>query len=175
LGLFDERAWVPNTAVTIRPPALNPGETSFAWNLRAWWERHHASAPWRDVHLYLLRNPGAGGLRLYRDSGFAPDFMLWLKRGAAQVLALIDPKGFGREWPHDKLALMAELEATRLSLPLRAAMVSVTLPAEMALPAGQGSDADALWAARVLLQSDAAHIGRLMNHLHGALPAPSPP
>jgi hypothetical protein len=175
LGLFDEGAWVPNAAVTIRPPALNPGETSFAWNLRAWWESHHADEPWRDTHLYLLRNPGAGGLRLYRDSGFAPDFMLWLKRGTAQVLALIDPKGFGRVWPHDKLALMADLEAATLSLPLRAAMVSVTLPADMALPPGQATDTEALWAARVLLQSDPAHIDRLMNHLLPALnAAPTP-
>lgn len=171
IGLFDEAAWVSNTAVSIRPPALNAGETSFAWNLRAWWERQHATAPWQGIHLYLLRNPGAGGLRLYRDNGFAPDFMLWIKRGDAQVLALVDPKGFGREWPQDKLALMADLEATTLSLPLRAAMLSVTLPADMPLPTGQAGDADALWAARVLLQSDPAHIDRLMNHLLAALPA----
>jgi hypothetical protein len=175
LGLFDQRAWVPNTAVTIRPPALNPGETSFAWNLRAWWERHLASQRWRGVHLYLLRNPAAGGLRLYRDNGFAPDFMLWLKCGAAQVLALIDPKGFGRAWPLDKLALMADLEASTLSLPLRAAMLSVTLPADMPLPAGQAGDTDALWSARVLLQSDPGHIDRLMNHLLAALPPAPPP
>ncbi|MDP3082740.1 MAG: hypothetical protein Q8N44_03470, partial [Rubrivivax sp.] len=175
IGLFDEAAWVPNTAVTIRPPALNPGETSFAWNLRAWWQRAHTAAPWQGIHLYLLRNPGAGGLRLYRDHGFAPDFMLWLKRGDAQVLALVDPKGFGREWPQDKLALMADLEAATLSLPLRAAMLSVTLPADMPLPQGQSGELEALWASRVLLQSDPGHIDRLMNHLLAALPAAAPP
>jgi hypothetical protein len=171
IGLFDDAQWMPNTAVTIRPPALNPGETGFAWNLRVWWQQHHTAAPWKGIHLYLLRNPGAGGLRLYREHGFAPDFMLWLKRGDTQVLALVDPKGFGREWPQDKLALMADLEATTLSLPLRAAMLSVTLPADMPLPPGQADDVNALWAARVLVQSDPGHIDRLMNHLLAALPA----
>ena len=101
--------------------------------------------------------------------------MLWIKRGSAQVLALIDPKGFGREWPQDKLALMAQLEAATLSLPLRAAMVSVTLPDDMQLPTGQGADVEALWAARVLLQSDPEHIDRLMKHLLTALPAAPKP
>lgn len=175
IGLFEASAWMPNPAVTIRPPALNPGELSLAWNLRAWWQLQHETPAWQDVHLYLLRNPAAGGLRLYRENGFAPDFMLWIKRGSAQVLALIDPKGFGREWPLDKLALMAQLEAATLSLPLRAAMVSVTLPADMPLPTGQPADVDGLWAARVLLQSDPGHIDRLMNHLLAALPTASTP
>lgn len=87
----------------------------------------------------------------------------------------MDPKGFGHEWPHDKLALMVELEASALSLPLRAAMLSVTLPQDMALPAGQGSDVQALWSARVLLQSDPDHIDRLMNYLLAALPAATTP
>ena len=101
--------------------------------------------------------------------------MLWIKRGDAQVLALVDPKDFGREWPQDKRALMADLEAKSLSLPLRAAMLSVTLPTDMPLPPGQAGDANALWAARVLVQSDPDHIDRLMNHLLAALPAPSKP
>lgn len=174
--LFDSAAWTDNTAVAIRPPALNEGEGAFVWNLRAWWKRHHAQPGWKDIELYLLRNPAAGGLRLWRDSGFAPDFMLWLKRGVAQVLGLVDPKGLAREWPTDKLALLAELEAqTRLSVPVRGALVSVTVPPGIALPPGQGGDPDALWRARVLLQSDPAHIDRLMNHLLSALPAGSPP
>lgn len=173
LGLFD--SWTPNAAVQIRPPALNPGETSFVWNLRAWWQQHSTGGPWQDTSLYLLRNPAAGGLRLWRDSGFAPDFMLWLKRGDRQVLGLVDPKGMARQWPTDKLALIGELEDAGLSLPVRGALLSVTPPERLALPDGVTTDAEHLWRHRVLLQSDPAHIDRLMNHLLAALTAiPTP-
>lgn len=170
LGLFDAGAWTDNAAVQVRPPALNPGETTFLWNLRAWWQTHHAQAAWSEVSLYVLRNPAAGGLRLWRDSGFAPDFMLWLQRGRAQVLGLVDPKGLARQWPTDKLALIADLEARRLSVPVRGALVSVTLPDAIALPPGVASTADALWSQRVLLQSDPRHIDTLLQHLKAALP-----
>ena len=175
LGLFDAATWTPNTAVKISPPALNAGEAAFVWNLRAWWGDHHAKPPWRGVSLYLLRNPAAGGLRLWRDNGFAPDFMLWLARGADQVLGLVDPKGLARQWPVDKLALIAELEQAALSMPVRAALLSVTLPENIALPETQPTDADSLWRQRVLLQSDPDHLDRLMNHLYAALPATTEP
>jgi len=170
LGLFDAGTWTDNAAVQVRPPALNPGETTFLWNLRAWWQAHHTQAAWSDVSLYVLRNPAAGGLRLWRDSGFAPDFMLWLQRGSAQVLGLVDPKGLARQWPTDKLALIAELEARNLSVPVRGALISVTLPDAMALPPGVAPTADDLWSQRVLLQSDPHHIKTFLQHLHAALP-----
>ncbi len=175
LGLFDAGAWTANAAVQIRPPALNPGETTFVWNLRAWWQQHHPLAPWQDTSLYLLRNPAAGGLRLWRDSGFAPDFMLWLQRGPRQVLGLVDPKGFARQWPQDKIELIKELEDRPLSIPVRGALLSVSAPDAAAFPPGQDTTPDALWCQRVLLQHDALHLDRLMNHLLAALnAAPTP-
>ncbi len=175
LGLFDAAEWTPNAAVQIRPPALNPGETTFVWNLRAWWQEHHSHVPWNEVSLYLLRNPAAGGLRLWRDSGFAPDFMLWLQRGPKQVLGLVDPKGLARQWPVDKIELIAELEARALSVPVRGALLSVSAPDAAALPPGQSGAPDALWSQRVLLQHDPQHLDRLMNHLLAALDAATPP
>jgi hypothetical protein len=171
LGLFDGGAWTANAAVQIRPPALNPGETTFVWNLRAWWQQHHLTAPWQDTSLYLLRNPAAGGLRLWRDSGFAPDFMLWLQHGPRQVLGLVDPKGFARQWPQDKIELIKELEDRPLSIPVRGALLSVSAPDAAAFPPGQDATPDALWLQRVLLQHDPLHLDRLMNHLLSALNA----
>jgi hypothetical protein len=169
LGLFDAGSWTANAAVQIRPPALNPGEITFVWNLRAWWQQRHGQAPWQDISLYLLRNPAAGGLRLWRDSGFAPDFMLWLQRGPQQVLGLVDPKGFARQWPQDKIELIQELEARPLSIPVRGALLSVSAPDAAAFPPGQDATPDALWPQRVLLQHDPSHLDRLMNHLMAAL------
>jgi hypothetical protein len=74
---------------------------------------------------------------LWRDGGFAPDFMLWLKRGQRQVLELVDPKGFARQWPVDKVRLQVELEARPLSVPVRGALLSVSAPDAAALPPGQ--------------------------------------
>ncbi|MDP1647647.1 MAG: hypothetical protein Q8M01_05525 [Rubrivivax sp.] len=175
MPLFGGDAWIDNAAVTVRPPALNEGESKFLWDLRAWWATHHACTGWRDVHLYVLRNPAAGGLRLYRDSGFAPDFMLWIKRGEAQALGLVDPKGLARGWPQDKLDMISDLEVASLSLPVRAALVTATLPEHMALPPGMQATAASLWTARILRQSDAEHIDQLMNHLRAALGAPAAP
>ena len=85
----------------ISPPALNAGEARFIWDLRAFWQPVHDKAGWQDTRLFVLRNPAAGGLLPYRGSGFAPDFMLWLKRGERQALGLIDPKGLARKWPQE--------------------------------------------------------------------------
>jgi len=173
LPLFGGEAWADNTAIAISPPALNEGEAAFIWNLRAEWQKLHALPEWAGVHLYVLRNPAAGGLTLYREHGFAPDFMVWLVRGAAQVLGLVDPKGLARQWPADKLALIAELETATLALPVRAALLTSTLPEAIAWPESGLADAEALWRHRVLLTSDGLHISRLLTHLRGALPTAS--
>ena len=169
MPLFGAESWIDNAAITIKPPALNEGETKFLWDLRAWWQQHQAHSEWAGVHLYVLRNPAAGGLLLYRESGFAPDFMLWLKRGTAQVLGLVDPKGLAREWPQDKIDLIEALELATLSLPVRGALVSGTPLESIAMPPGQPRSAEALWTSRVLLQADPDHIDRLMRHLRSGL------
>ena len=169
MPLFGGDSWIA-APMAVRPPALNEGETRFLWDLRAWWQTHHDLPGWAGVHLYVLRNPAAGGMLLYRHSGFAPDFMVWLRRGDAQVLGLVDPKGLALEWPDDKLALLAELEARPLSVPVRGALLTMTPLADIRLPIGIAANAAALWAERVLLQRDPAHIDHLMQRLRAALP-----
>ena len=175
LPLFASEGRVP-LPLRISPPALNRGEAKFIWDLRAFWHRAHALPQWQDAALFVLRNPAAGGLMLYRNSGFAPDFMLWLKRGGQQALGLIDPKGLARQWPDDKLALIDGLAARKLSLPVRGFLISVTGPDQMALPPGQGSDPAALRAVNVLLQSQPDYIEHILTTLHQALrPASASP
>ena len=172
MPLFGDDGWIA-APMTVRPPALNEGETRFLWDLRAWWLTHHELPDWAGIHLYVLRNPAAGGLLLYRDSGFAPDFMVWLRCGDAQVLGLVDPKGLALEWPEEKLALLAELEARKLSVPVRGALLTMTPLSDIRLPAGISPDAATLWAERVLLQRDPAHIDHLLYRLRDALPSPT--
>ncbi len=171
LPLFGDDAFI-DVPVRISPPPLNRGEAAFLWNLRAYWQTAHASAEWLDIHLFVLRNPAADGLTLYRDSGFAPDFMLWLRRGESQALGLVDPKGLVRQWPADKLALIGELQAQPLSLPVRGFLVTASPLQDIALPPGVGADSASLRSQRVLLQADADHIEYLLRDLRDAL-APS--
>ena len=156
------------------PPALNSGEAKLIWDLRAFWQSAHDTDAWRDVDLFVLRNPASGGLLLYRGSGFAPDFMVWLKRGGQQALALVDPKGLARQWPQDKLDLIDELEARELSLPVRGFLVSATPPDQMALPPGVSADAASLRSMRVLLQTDPDHVRHLLTTLALSLPGAAP-
>jgi len=65
MPLFAGDGWLA-APMTVRPPALNEGETRFLWDLRAWWLPHHDLPDWTGVHLYVLRNPASGGLLLYR-------------------------------------------------------------------------------------------------------------
>jgi hypothetical protein len=173
LPLFGGGELVP-MPMRCSPPALNSGEAKFLWDLRAYWQGAHDSEPWREVELFVLRNPASGGLLLYRGSGFAPDFMVWLKRGGRQALALVDPKGLALQWPQDKLDLIDELESRELSLPVRGFLVSVTAPERMRLPPGLAPDAESLRKQRVLLQSSADYIEHLLCTLAHAL-APAGP
>lgn len=108
------------------------------------------------------RPAAAGPALAARDHG--------LQRGSAQALGLVDPKGLARQWPTDKLALITELEARSLSVPVRGALVSMSLPDAMAPPPGVAVSTHALWSQRVLLQSDPHHIDTLLHHLLAALP-----
>ena len=152
----------------ISPPALNAGETKFLWDVRAWWQSHCNAVEWRGWELAVLRNPAAGGLMLFHGEGFAPDFMLWLRRGERQALALVDPKGLAREWPDDKLLAISDLEGRGLSVPVRGFLVSATSPGAMALPPGVTPDLESLRARRVLLQHDPNYVETIADALRDA-------
>ena len=171
MPLFAAESWV-DVPIKISPPALNASEAKFVWDLRSFWQKANASAPWNGVDVFLLRNPAAGGLTLYRSAGFAPDFMLWLKRGNQQALGLIDPKGLARAWPADKLSLLDELERSPLSIPVRGFLISATAPESMALPPGLTADVACMRSQRVLLQDDKTHVEYLLECLLAALDPP---
>lgn len=46
-----------------------------------------------DKSLYLLRNKSRKGIGFFDDSGFYPDFIVWLVVGEHQYVSFIDPKG----------------------------------------------------------------------------------
>jgi len=43
--------------------------------------------------IFLLRNLSRRGIGFFGESGFYPDFIMWIKEGHKQTLIFIDPKG----------------------------------------------------------------------------------
>ena len=102
LSLLDDQP----VGLRISPPALENSEARLVWDLRRVWARMHTEATWAGVEVVLLRNLAGVGVGLFAVEGFYPDFLLWLKRGKAQALAFVEPKGLRHQWPADKFHLL---------------------------------------------------------------------
>lgn len=47
-----------------------------------------------ETEFYLLRNHSSDkAISFFAESGFRPDFILWLLRGDQQTIVFLDPKG----------------------------------------------------------------------------------
>ena len=98
---FDRHLYQPlplkGNAMTFSPPGLEASEREFVKNLRDFWRNRRAELP-ADAELFLLRNMGPGkGVGFFEDSGFYPDFILWIKTADAQRIVFIEPHGMIHE------------------------------------------------------------------------------
>ena len=125
LSLLDQEL-----GIRLDPPGLVESEARFVWDLRAWWKANCEAPEWCDCTVYLLRNQALRGAGFFAEQGFYPDFMLWLKRGARQALAFVEPKGIelilGDARFLTKLDLLRELRVLTLDVPIRGYLVSAT-------------------------------------------------
>ena len=100
-----------NEGISISPAPLKASEASLLETLTKWWANNHKR--YSGVHLYLLRNLPRIGIGLYRQSGFYPDFILWLKHSkpVSQRIVLLEPHGLHHETPNalksDKVQALA--------------------------------------------------------------------
>lgn len=108
---FDRHLYQPlliakGSKVRSSPPALNDGERKFVDDLTAFCK---SGAPClKDKELYLLRNLSRGkGIGFFEDSGFYPDFILWVTEGDRQRLVFVEPHGMLNEDHPDTNAKMA--------------------------------------------------------------------
>jgi hypothetical protein len=77
----------------IVPTHLNDGEKRFVNDLEALC-KVEAKGLLADVDLYLLRNHNSDkAIGFFTESGFRPDFLLWLVKDQKQTIAFVDPKG----------------------------------------------------------------------------------
>ncbi|MEW6133421.1 MAG: DEAD/DEAH box helicase family protein [Pseudomonadota bacterium] len=79
--------------VKVVPTHLNEGEKRFVDDLEGFCKAE-AKGMLADVELYLLRNHSSDkAIGFFTESGFRPDFILWLLKDGKQTIAFIDPKG----------------------------------------------------------------------------------
>jgi hypothetical protein len=82
-----------NALIKIVPTHLNEGEKRFVDDLEKFCKAE-ATGILADTELYLLRNHSSDkAISFFTESGFRPDFILWLLRETQQTIVFIDPKG----------------------------------------------------------------------------------
>ena len=142
--LYQPLLFEPAKNIVLSPPGLNAGERDFVRDLRKFWAQKRESLP-ADTEVFLLRNQGRGrGVGFYETRRFFPDFILWVKNGAAQRIIFVEPHGMRHELPYrnnEKAALHARLpqlaadiaqrSGAATAVELDAFIVSVTPYAEL--------------------------------------------
>ena len=79
--------------IKVIPTHLNEGERQFVDDLERFC-KDEVNGLLAATDLYLLRNHSSGNpVSFFVESGFRPDFMLWLLREQQQTIVFLDPKG----------------------------------------------------------------------------------
>ena len=112
---FDRHLYLPlllekNDKPHTVPPGLKESEGQFVRDLKAYWaaEKDESLA---GKEVFLLRNLSRGsGVGFFEESGFYPDFILWVVDGKSQRLVFIEPHGMlhAKAYIHDEKARLHE-------------------------------------------------------------------
>jgi hypothetical protein len=84
-----------NVEIVLSPVALNESEANFIKDLRRYLKDNEAL--FSDKELYIIRNRSKKGIGFFEDSGFYPDFIMWLIVNDKQYITFIDPHGLRQE------------------------------------------------------------------------------
>ena len=113
---FDHHLYQPllvekdSTPLKISPPGLTVSEQTFVDDLKEYWDEKQDDSP-DDAEVFLLRNQSRGaGVGFFEESGFYPDFILWIKAGDNQRVVFIEPHGMihAKAYTHDDKARLHE-------------------------------------------------------------------
>ena len=113
---FDRHLYLPlllekNDKVQTVPPGLKKSEAQFVRHLKVYWtaEKDKSLA---GKEVFLLRNLSRGsGVGFFEESGFYPDFILWVVDGKkSQRIVFIEPHGMlhAKAYIHDEKARLHE-------------------------------------------------------------------
>ena len=95
---FDRHLYQPllferGDRVRSEPPALKDSERHFVEDMRRYCQAE-SDKSLANREVFLLRNLSRGkGIGFFDKRGFFPDFILWIKDGAAQRIVFIEPHG----------------------------------------------------------------------------------
>ena len=112
---FDRHLYLPlilkrGDELSAEPPALEPSEAQFVRDLKVYWEAEKDRSL-KGKEIFLLRNLSRGkGVGFFEESGFYPDFILWIVDGQQQRIVYIEPHGMlhAKAYIHDDKARLWE-------------------------------------------------------------------
>ncbi len=109
----DKRYAVQQLAVS--PPGLSENECELLRRLAGFWETKRNEDAFKGVEIFLLRNQAKTGVGFFKQSGFYPDFLLWLRRKSEGRVHLrfLESHGMhhgGLETDGQKIDCLRELE-----------------------------------------------------------------
>lgn len=132
---FDRHLYLPlllekNDKVHTVPPGLKESEEQFVRDLKEYWAAEKdGSLAGKEV--FLLRNLSRGiGVGFFEESGFYPDFILWVLDGKRQRIVFIEPHGMihNKAYIHDEKARLHErLPVLAREIELRSKKKNITL------------------------------------------------
>ena len=133
---FDRHLYQPllvekdGTPLKISPPGLTGSEQTFVNDLKEYWDKNRDDGP-DDAKVFLLRNQSRGaGVGFFEESGFYPDFILWIKVGEAQRIVFVEPHGMLNEDAPDhseKIGLYKRLGELAEAMRERSGPANVTM------------------------------------------------
>lgn len=97
--------------ISVSPAPMKASERTILQTISKWWAANHDKHA--GAHLYILRNLPRIGIGLYQQSGFYPDFIVWIyhMRPKSQRIVLLEPHGLHHETPNalqsDKVKALA--------------------------------------------------------------------
>ena len=114
---FDRHLYLPllvqeSEKLQTTPPALTASEKSFVRDLKAFWEAEKDRSM-TGKEMYVLRNLSRGkGVGFFENSGFYPDFILWVvdQGTSSQRIIFVEPHGMlhAKAYIHDEKAQLHE-------------------------------------------------------------------
>ena len=124
--------------IKMSPPGLKISEKKFVEDLREYWSKEKDNSL-AGLEIFLLRNQSRGhGVGFFENSGFYPDFILWIKADDRQSIIFIEPHGMlhapayehdDKARLHERLPELAEgisLHDKSLNVSLNSFIISVT-------------------------------------------------
>ena len=112
---FDRSIYLPlllkkGSVLTADPPLLEESEERFVRDLKDYWEAEKDKSL-AGKEIFLLRNLSRGkGVGFFEESGFYPDFILWIVDEKKQRIVFIEPHGMlhAKAYEHDEKASLWE-------------------------------------------------------------------